>query len=251
MGYLNNSTRTLDAILTKRGREILAGDTGTAERVGFSITKFALGDDEIDYGLWDTSHAKGTDYYGAVLENLPPLEPFNDPSEIMKYKLVSRPKGTRAMPFIKKDSIKKDSSTLNIPTIQASYVHTGRSTVIAPNQIAVDIGHGVPLRPWKTHIDTAGTPIPTNWDTDTQNEALAEQYLITLLDVSVGILGPNIYETETTINEERFVEGNWLGWSGIYLDEQRIFFNKWHCSCSFRTTNKLIFHNFRRIIKWF
>ena len=91
MGYLNNATRVLDAILTRKGREILSrgGD--------FTVTKFALGDDEIDYGLWDTTHAQGTDYYGAVIEGLPALEPFNDPSEIMKYKLVTRSEGTRAM----------------------------------------------------------------------------------------------------------------------------------------------------------
>jgi hypothetical protein len=91
MGYLNNTTRTLDAILTKKGRELLS--TGG----NFTVSKFALGDDEIDYDLWDTTHTRGTDYYGAVIENLPALEPFNDPSEIMKYKLVSRSDGTRAM----------------------------------------------------------------------------------------------------------------------------------------------------------
>ena len=91
MGYLNNSTRILDAILTKKGREILSsgGD--------FEVTKFALGDDEVDYALWDTTHTQGTDYYGAVIDNLPALEPFNDPSEIMKYKLVTRQEGTSAM----------------------------------------------------------------------------------------------------------------------------------------------------------
>ena len=67
MGYLDNSSRTLDAILTKKGREILSsgGD--------FNVTKFALGDDEIDYALWDTTHTQGTDYYGAVIDNLPAL----------------------------------------------------------------------------------------------------------------------------------------------------------------------------------
>ena len=96
MGYLNNSSRVLDAILTKKGREILSsgGD--------FNVTKFALGDDEIDYALWDTSHTSGTDYYGAAIDNLPALEPFNDPSEIMKYKLVTRTwPGTEAMAKLK------------------------------------------------------------------------------------------------------------------------------------------------------
>ena len=91
MGYLNNSTRTLDAILTKKGREILSSGGN------FEVTKFALGDDEIDYALWDTAHTRGTDYYGAVIDNLPALEPFNDPSEIMKYKLVTRNDSCRAM----------------------------------------------------------------------------------------------------------------------------------------------------------
>ena len=48
MGFLDNTTQTIDAILTKKGRELLA--RGNNE---FKITKFALGDDEIDYGLYD------------------------------------------------------------------------------------------------------------------------------------------------------------------------------------------------------
>jgi hypothetical protein len=96
MGYLNNTTRVLDAILTKKGREILSSG-GSGGLGSFEVTKFALGDDEIDYGLWDTTHAQGSRYYGAVLDNLPALEPFNDPSEIMKYKLVTRSEDTQAM----------------------------------------------------------------------------------------------------------------------------------------------------------
>ena len=48
MGYLNNSTITVDAILTKKGRELLAA--GSSD---FNITQFALGDDEVDFGLWN------------------------------------------------------------------------------------------------------------------------------------------------------------------------------------------------------
>ena len=70
MGFLNNTTITVDAILTKRGRELLA--RGNNE---FQVTKFALAHDEVDYRLWDTSHPNGTNYYGAVIENMPLLEP--------------------------------------------------------------------------------------------------------------------------------------------------------------------------------
>ena len=46
MGYLDNTSITVDAILTNKGRELLA-QGGTS----FNITQFALGDDEIDYTL--------------------------------------------------------------------------------------------------------------------------------------------------------------------------------------------------------
>ena len=69
MGFLNNTTVTVDAVLTKKGRELLAQGTNA-----FNITKFALADDEIDYRLYDTSHPNGTDFYGAVLEAMQLLE---------------------------------------------------------------------------------------------------------------------------------------------------------------------------------
>tara|TARA_B100000287_G_scaffold428599_1_gene480282 strand:- start:372 stop:1046 length:675 start_codon:yes stop_codon:yes gene_type:complete len=92
MGYLNNATTVLDAILTKKGRELLS--RGQNE---FNITKFAVADDEVDYSLWDVSHPQGTDYYGNVIENLPLLEPTPDTNTIMRYKLVTRAVGTRKM----------------------------------------------------------------------------------------------------------------------------------------------------------
>ena len=92
MGYLNNATTVLDAILTKKGRELLARG-----EQAFNITKFALADDEVDYSLWDVSHPLGTDYYGTVIENLPLLEPTSDPNTVMKYKLVTRDVGTQKM----------------------------------------------------------------------------------------------------------------------------------------------------------
>ena len=84
-----------DAILTKKGRELLA--RGKNE---FQITKFALADDEVDYSLWDVSHPLGTDYYGTVIEALPLLEPVPDPNTVMRYKLVTRDVGTSQMAIL-------------------------------------------------------------------------------------------------------------------------------------------------------
>lgn len=98
MGYLDNSTITVDAILTKRGRELLAQGRGTAN--GFNITQFALADDEIDYDLWNPAHPLGSDYYGVVIENMPITEAVPDETQSMKYKLLTLPRGAKAIPFL-------------------------------------------------------------------------------------------------------------------------------------------------------
>jgi hypothetical protein len=94
MGYLSNNTITVDAILTKKGREKLAQGTG------FQITQFAVGDDEVDYTLWNTSHPLGTDYYGSAIENLPLIEASPDETQNLRFKLVTLPRGTKEIPVI-------------------------------------------------------------------------------------------------------------------------------------------------------
>jgi len=95
MGYLNNSVVTVDAILTTRGRQLLAQNDGS-----FRITQFALADDEIDYTLYNPTHPSGSAYYGQALQNMPLLEAFPDETQIMKYKLTTLPRGTAKMPIL-------------------------------------------------------------------------------------------------------------------------------------------------------
>lgn len=51
MGFLDHSTNNIvvDAVLTDRGRELLAGQNGNT--ASFKITKFSLSDDEVDYSI--------------------------------------------------------------------------------------------------------------------------------------------------------------------------------------------------------
>ena len=95
MGFINNTSYILNAVLTKKGKEYLSKSSGN-----FNITKFALADDEIDYGLWNTAHPNGSNHYGAVIESTPMIEPCVDPEVVMKYKLVTIPEGSRAVPYI-------------------------------------------------------------------------------------------------------------------------------------------------------
>tara|TARA_Y100000114_G_scaffold89777_1_gene83384 strand:- start:3716 stop:4384 length:669 start_codon:yes stop_codon:yes gene_type:complete len=95
MGYLNNAVITVDAILTTKGRELLARNDGS-----FQITQFALGDDEIDYTLYNPNHPSGSAYYGEAIDNMPLLEAFPSELQIMKYKLTTLPRGTAKLPVI-------------------------------------------------------------------------------------------------------------------------------------------------------
>ncbi len=95
MGYLNNQVITVDAILTKKGRELLAKNDGS-----FQITQFALADDEIDYTLYNPTHPSGSTFYGEAIENMPLLEAFPIETQIMKYKLATLPRGTAKLPVL-------------------------------------------------------------------------------------------------------------------------------------------------------
>jgi hypothetical protein len=95
MGYLDNSSITVDAILTKKGRELLAKG-----RDFFVISQFALADDEVDYELWNAAHPLGSDFYGIIIENMPIVEAVTDESYALKYKLLTLPKNTIRIPKI-------------------------------------------------------------------------------------------------------------------------------------------------------
>ena len=95
MGYLNNQVVTVDAILTTKGRELMAKGDGS-----FEIKSFELSDDEVDYTLYNPNHPSGSAYYGEAIENMPLLEAFPDENQMMKYKLASLARGTALMPTI-------------------------------------------------------------------------------------------------------------------------------------------------------
>lgn len=94
MAYIDNQTITVDAILTKKGRELLA------QAGNLNITSFALADDEIDYTLYQPSHPNGSAFYDIAIRNTPVFEPVSDETQVMKYKLVSLNQGVSSIPVI-------------------------------------------------------------------------------------------------------------------------------------------------------
>ena len=93
MGYLDNTSVTVDAVLTKLGRQRLAEGN-------LNITKFALSDDEINYALYDTAHSLGTAYYGEAIERMPLLEAFTNDVQALTNKLITLPKNTQTLPVV-------------------------------------------------------------------------------------------------------------------------------------------------------
>lgn len=95
MAYLSNTSVVVDAILTNTGRQLLSQNDGS-----FQITQFSLGDDEVDYTLYNPNHPSGSAFYGEAIQNMPIIQAFPQSQEIMKYKLITLPRGTAALPVI-------------------------------------------------------------------------------------------------------------------------------------------------------
>lgn len=95
MGYLNNTSVIVDAILTDKGRQLLAQNDGS-----FQITQFSLSDDEVDYTLYNPNQPSGSAFYGEAIENMPIVQAFPEANQIMKYKLITLPRGTAKLPVV-------------------------------------------------------------------------------------------------------------------------------------------------------
>jgi hypothetical protein len=109
MAYLDNTEITVDAILTKKGRQKLASGQS------LNISKFALGDDEIDYTLYEPAHPKGSAYYDSAIRAIPITEASPDETQVLRYKLVTLPKGTTQIPIVR----------LGVPSIGVNQLEGG------------------------------------------------------------------------------------------------------------------------------
>ena len=184
MGYLNNSVVTVDAILTKKGRELLAKGDGS-----FRITQFALGDDEIDYTLYNPTHPSGSAFYGQAIENMPLLEAFPDEQQIMKYKLVTLPRGTAKMPILDlgySAITLKQGSSISITPQTLNYLGDG--------QLFETSGYSATIGDVRTMSTFNATGI------DTPSAQAANQTVTMGTNVSKTVVGTSITLKATTVN---------------------------------------------------
>ena len=162
MAFLDNSGDIiLDAVLTDTGRMRLAKGDGS-----FKIVKFALGDDEINYGLFNKNDSRGSAYYDLAIMQSPVLEAFTNNTSILKHKLMSFPRTNLLyLPVIKLNDIAQPAAVLTAAS--------GTVSVVAP-----------------TNESSSGTGIfilPANTDTSNKLETTGELFSAA---GSPGILSP-------------------------------------------------------------
>src|ERR1035437_1529882 len=156
MSYIANQTITVDAILTKEGRELLA------QNGNLNISSFALADDEIDYTLYQPNHPNGSAFYDIAIRNTPVFEPVSDETQTMKYKLVSLNQGVTSIPVISiaqdKISIQRDftGDIIISPSTNPAYNLSLGYTAILSNK---NVGALIVQQP--NSINSVSSTIPT------------------------------------------------------------------------------------------
>lgn len=186
MGYLNNTSVVVDAILTDKGRQLLAQNDGS-----FQITQFSLSDDEVDYTLYNPNHPSGSAFYGEAIENMPIIQAFPESQEIMKYKLITLPRGTAKLPVITvgySTIVLKQGSSLSLTPQTLNYL--GATSTFEQSGYVATIGDV------RTMSAFNGVGITT-----AQATALNATGVTTVgTNVSKTVIGTTINLTATTVN---------------------------------------------------
>jgi hypothetical protein len=186
MGYLDPSVLTIDAILTRKGREALAKNDGS-----FRITQFALADDEIDYTLYNPSHPSGSAFYGEAIENMPLLEAFPIETQIMKYKLATLPRGTAKMPVLN-----LGYSSISLQQGASLSISPQTLNYLGNNQTYETSGYSVTISDVRLMNTYNGVGI----NTDAANAQNASATVTLGTNVSKTVIGTQINLRATTVN---------------------------------------------------
>ena len=207
MAFLDNSGDIiLDAVLTDTGRMRLARGDGS-----FRIAKFALSDDEIDYGLYrgsshpDGAHPSGSAYYDLEIMQTPVLEAFTNNTSLMKHKLISMPQTN----LLYLPVVKLNNKTTGTAPVQFT-VDLATSTITnLTNQSGDDPTNGVFIlaadQTTKTKLSTSfeGVNIISGvTDGDTAEFIKIDQGLDTLERPAAETLSPELRETQYIVRAD-------------------------------------------------
>jgi hypothetical protein len=198
MALLNNNTVTVDAVLTAKGRELLARNDGS-----FQITQFSLADDEVDYTLYNPQQPSGSAFYGQAIEAMPLMEAFPDDTQIMIYKLVTLPRGTAKLPIVNigYNSIQlTQGSTLTITPQTLNYL--GATSTFEASGYAVTIADVRFLSTFSSTgiagADTTATGITQTLGSSVSQTLIGTSFTLTGTTINT-LFGSSLNQITTTI----------------------------------------------------
>lgn len=182
MAFLDNSGDIiLDAVLTDVGRKRMAqGD--------FSINRFSVGDDEIDYQLYNKNHPSGSAYYDLEILQTPILEAFTQTNASIKYGLTTY----------------SSQNLLYLPSI----VVNQKPNMISDFPIASKSGDGVIYLCDDTTVDSDGNPTSAKINSDTNANVLGSDTTTRTILVETGITSDKLVPNGT--NQSQYIIRNGL-----------------------------------------
>lgn len=197
MAFLDNSGDIiLDAVLTDTGRYRLAKGDGS-----FRITKFALGDDEINYKLYDKNNESGSAYYDLEIMQTPILEAFTNNTSMLQYKLLSIPRTN----LLYLPELKINSNT----ALDSSVVAANQGYAVAVTQATVtQMQDNGPLGTFNgenwdrsaiAKIDQGLDTTEISWQYELDQDLKETQYIIEI-DSRLGIIASTSDGTNATIS---------------------------------------------------
>ncbi len=206
MAFLDNSGDIiLDAVLTDAGRQRMA-------RGNFKIVKFALGDEEINYALYNSSHPSGSAFYDLDVMQTPIMEALTNNTATMKSRLLTIARtNILHMPILKvnevlggasnlKSNLATDAANAGIFVVASS---TDTETTLVDEQTGIIFGVGNSAARGSRIIvdqgqDTAGDPPVT----EAMDSDLIETQYIVQIDHRLG----RIADVNNTVMPFSFVD---------------------------------------------
>ena len=215
MAFLDNSGDIiLDAVLTDTGRFRLAKGDGS-----FKIVKFALGDDEINYALYDKFNASGSAYYDLEILQTPVLEAFTNNTATMNSKLLSIPRTNLLyLPIVKINNVIRSGepaspygtnsnnngyvvAATNNTWLAAGTAEVGGVTYAGTNPPGVWNGQTRPNVGGYIRLDQGIDNTALSWRFDIDQDLLETQYIVEI-DSRLG----NITNTDNVVQTVSFID---------------------------------------------
>lgn len=202
MGFLDNSGDIIiDAVLTDAGRERLARGDGT-----FKITKFALGDDEINYELYDLYHPSGSAYQDIEILQTPVLEAPTDNGGALKHKLISISRNDLLyLPVLKLNEIGDYGRMTTGPSSGSFVVCTNEVTedLVGNNKTGVMFGENPANSTISIRVDQGLDTTEISYTRTLDNNLVETRYIVEidnrlgqLVDKDGNLISPNYIDDD-------------------------------------------------------